>query len=172
MKNPFIIENTLTNEKIFKSISVDEEVSFDGGVMITETDTEGIITYTSRKFREMTGFSKEELIGSPHSITRHPDMPKGVFKAMWKVISEQKIWRGYIKSMRKDGRFYWALVYIQPKYNENDEHIGYIAGRKIAYPEAINEISDLYAEFHEDKYMDHEVFTHRATYSDYLQSRE
>ena len=93
MENPFIIKNTLTDEKIFKSISIDEEVSFDGGVMITETDTEDIITYTSREFREMTGFSKGELIGSPHSITRHPDMPKGVFKAMWKVIPEQKIRR-------------------------------------------------------------------------------
>jgi len=62
MNNPFIVENTITKEKIFKMLPIDEEVKFDGGVMITETDTKGIITYANRKFREMTGFSREELI--------------------------------------------------------------------------------------------------------------
>ena len=158
MCNPFIIDNTFTNEKIFKSISVDEEVSFDGGIMITETDTNGIITYANRKFREMTGFSNEELIGSPHSINRHPDMPKGIFRGMWKVISAKKIWRGYVKSLRKDGKFYWALLYIQPKIDENNEIVGFVAGRKIAYRNSIQEAEEQYVKLFGSDHIDDKYF--------------
>jgi len=158
MCNPFIIDNTITNEKIFKSISVDEEVSFDGGIMITETDTNGIITYANRKFREMTGFSNEELIGSPHSINRHPDMPKGIFRGMWKVISAKKIWRGYVKSLRKDGKFYWALLYVQPKIDENNEIVGFVAGRKIAYRNSIKEAEEQYVKHFGSDHIDDKYF--------------
>lgn len=158
MCNPFIIDNTITNEKIFKSISVDEEVSFDGGIMITETDTNGIITYANRKFREMTGFSNEELIGSPHSINRHPDMPKGIFRGMWKVISAKKIWRGYVKSLRKDGKFYWALLYVQPKIDENNEIVGFVAGRKIAYRNSIKEAEEQYVKLFGPDHIDDKYF--------------
>ena len=158
MDNPFLIENTITNEKIFKSLSIDEEVSFDGGAMITETDTKGIITYANRKFREMTGFSKEELIGSPHSISRHFDMPKGLFKGMWKIISAKKVWRGYVKSLRKDGKYYWALLYIQPKVDKNNEIVGFVASRKTAYPEAIKEVEEIYAKLFGVKHIDDEYF--------------
>ncbi|SFV62684.1 putative PAS/PAC sensor protein [hydrothermal vent metagenome] len=169
MNNPLIIENTITGEKIFKSQPVDEEVIFDGGVMITETDTRGIITYANRKFREMTGFNKEELIGSPHSINRHPDMPKGAFRGMWKIISAKKKWRGYVKNMRKDGKYYWVLVYIQPKLDENDKIVGFIAGRKIAYPESIKEASALYAKLHGDEHIDDKIFIDDS-YDSYLKT--
>jgi len=94
--------NSLTGAKIVKPEPINEEVPFDGGVMITETDTSGIITYANRKFREMTGYSKEELIGSPHSINRHPDMPKAAFKTMWETIKRGDMWEGYVKNMRRN----------------------------------------------------------------------
>ncbi len=159
MNNPLIIENTITKEKIFKSNPIDEEVIFDGGVMITETDTKGIIIYANRKFREMTGFTKEELIGSPHSINRHPDMPKGAFRGMWKVISAKKHWRGYVKNLRKDGKFYWVLVYIQPKLDKNGKLIGFIAGRKVPFPEPLKEASELYKKLYDDEHIDEEIFS-------------
>jgi len=158
MNNPLIIENTITKEKIFKSNPIDEEIFFDGGVMITETDTNGIITYANRKFRDMTGFTKEELIGSPHSINRHPDMPKGAFRGMWKIISDKKYWRGYVKNLRKDGKFYWVLVYIQPKFDQNDELVGFVAGRKIPYPESVKDASELYSKLHGDEHINDKVF--------------
>lgn len=170
MNNPFIVENTITKEKIFKMLPIDEEVKFDGGVMITETDTKGIITYANRKFREMTGFSREELIGSPHSINRHPDMPKGAFRGMWKIISAKKYWRGYVKNMRKDGKFYWVLVYIQPKLDDQGELIGFIAGRKIPYPESVKEASELYAKLHGDEHIDDEIFADDG-YHQYLKGK-
>jgi len=151
MTNPYIVENTVSYEKIYKSIyksmPVDEKVLCKDNVMISETDTEGIIIYTNRQFREITGFTKEELIGSPHSITRYPDMPKGVFKAMWKIISAKKVWLGYVKNMKKDGKFYWTLTYIQAKLDENGEIIGFMASRKIAYPETVKEVEEIYAKY-------------------------
>lgn len=110
---------------------IDEEVLFDGRSLISETDLRGVITYVNRKFTEMALYTKEEAIGQPHSILRHPDMPKAAFEGMWKVIQEGKIWEGYVKNLRKDGRYYWVVVHIVPKKNESGEIIGYIASRKV-----------------------------------------
>ncbi|MEA3492354.1 MAG: PAS domain-containing protein [Campylobacterota bacterium] len=126
-----IIKNIITSKEIEKSDPIDEEIPFDGGVMITETDTAGIIIYANRKFREMTGFTREELIGSPHSINRHPDMPKSIFEDMWSIVKDGKYWEGYIKNMAKDGKYYLVIVWIKPKLDDNGDIIGYIAGRKI-----------------------------------------
>ena len=125
------IKNIITGKEIVKIDPIDEEVAFDGGVMITETDTAGIITYANRKFRELTGYSKEELIGAPHSINRHPDMPKAAFKGMWETIKQGKYWEGFVKNMTSDGKYYLVVVWIKPKLDENGNIIGYIAGRKV-----------------------------------------
>jgi len=126
-----IIKNIITGQEITKPDPMNEEVPFDGGVMITETDTSGIITYANRKFREMTGYTKEELIGSPHNINRHPDMPKVAFKGMWDIIKSGEYWEGYVKNMTKDGKYYLVVVWIKPKLDNNGKIVGYIAGRKI-----------------------------------------
>ena len=110
---------------------IDEEVLFDGRSLISETDLKGIITFVNRKFVEMTGYSKEEAVGEPHNILRHPDMPKAAFAQMWKVIKEGKIWDGYVKNLRKDGRYYWVIVHIVPKKDDDGNIIGYIASRKM-----------------------------------------
>jgi len=131
------IKNIITGKEIHKPDPIDEEVFFDGGVMITETDTAGIITYANRKFREMTGYTKEELIGTPHNINRHPDMPKVAFKGMWETIKQGSYWEGYVKNMRSDGKYYWVVVWIKPKFDNNGDIVGYIAGRKVPDKEAI-----------------------------------
>ncbi len=136
--------NKLTGVKIEKPAPVNEEVPFDGGVMITETDTAGIITYANRKFREMTGYTKEELIGSPHSINRHPDMPKAAFKTMWETIKRGDMWEGYVKNMRKDGKYYWVIVWIKPKLDNNGNIVGYIAGRKVPNRHDIKRVESQY----------------------------
>ncbi len=126
-----VIKNIITGKEIQKPEPLDEEVPFDGGVMITETDKAGIITYANRKFRELTGYTKEELIGSPHNINRHPDMPKAVFKELWKTIKDGNYWEGFVKNMTAEGKYYLVIVWIKPKLDDNGEIIGYIAGRKI-----------------------------------------
>ncbi|MEA1954570.1 MAG: PAS domain-containing protein [Campylobacterota bacterium] len=133
------IKNIITGKEIQKPDPIDEEILFDGGVMITETDTAGIITYANRKFREMTGYSKEETVGSPHSINRHPDMPKVAFAGMWEVIKKGNYWEGLVKNMAKSGKYYLVLVYIKPKFDKNQKIVGYIAGRKIPDKDNMND---------------------------------
>jgi len=138
------IKNIITGKSITKPEPIDEEVPFDGGVMITETDTAGIITYANRKFRELTGYTKEELIGSPHSINRHPDMPKVAFEGMWQTIKGGNYWEGLVKNMTSEGKYYLVEVWIKPKFDENNKIVGYIAGRKIPDRERMNAALDLY----------------------------
>jgi len=139
-----VIKNIITGEEIVKPDPIDEEIPFDGGVMITETDTAGIITYANRKFREMTGYSKEQLIGAPHSINRHPDMPKAAFKGLWETIKKGEYWEGLVKNMNNEGKYYLVIVWIKPKFDENGNIVGYIAGRKIPDREAMNAALEQY----------------------------
>ncbi len=110
---------------------IDEEVKFDGGRLLSETDIKGKLLYVNRKFCEMSGYSKEEVLGKPHSILRHPDMPKTAFKELWKTIKNGDPWSGYVKNLRKDGRYYWVIVDIIPKKDEAGNIIGYMASRKV-----------------------------------------
>ncbi len=157
-----IFTNTITGTQYVQPKPNNNEKHYDGSAMITETDLNGIITYANRKFLEFTGFERKELIGMPHSIVRHPDMPKGVYKAMWEIISQKKIWRGYIKSLCKDGSSYWALVYIQPKLDTRGNVIGYAASRRDAYPSARLEVESKYLRLKEDEYLDDPYFKRMA----------
>ncbi len=141
-----IIQNIITAKAIQKPDPVASEVAFDGGVMITETDKAGIITYANKKFIEMTGYTKDELIGSPHSINRHPDMPHAAFKLMWDALKKGEYFEGYVKNMRSDGQYYYVIVWVKPKYDENGNLTGYIAGRKIPDNDAMQKALDLYKE--------------------------
>ncbi len=127
-------------------IPINEEVKFDGRSLISETDTKGIITYGNRKFFEMTGYSKEEILGQPHNILRHPDMPKAAFNEMWKTVQSGTIWEGYVKNLRKDGKFYWVIVNIVPKLNESGEIIGFIASRKVPDKQKLKSVEQNYKE--------------------------
>ena len=136
------VRNLITGETIVLPKPIDEEVPYEGGVMITETDPNGIITFANKRFRLMTGYPKEELIGSPHSIVRHPDMPSAAFAHLWQSIKQGHYWRGYIKSLRKDGRYFWAIVWIKPKYDQSGQICGYIANRKVLQRETIEQIRE------------------------------
>lgn len=109
---------------------IDEEVIFDGSALISETDTKGKLLYVNRKFCEMSGYSKDEVIGQSHSILRHPDMPRAAFKNLWETIKKGEKWSGYVKNLRKDGKYYWVIVDIIAKRDDADNIIGYIASRK------------------------------------------
>lgn len=123
---------------------VDEEYFFDGRAIVSETDLNGIITFANRRFCEISGYSVSELVGEAHNIIRHPDMPKAAFEGMWKIIQEGKIWEGYVKNLRKDGKFYWVIVNIVPKKDEAGEIIGYIASRKVPDRNRIKSIEQQY----------------------------
>lgn len=118
---------------------VNEEFLFDGSSLISQTDTNGIITFANRKFCEVSGFSANELLGQQHDIIRHPEMPKSVFQRMWDTISAGHTWNGLLKNMRKDGLYYWVDTEILPIKNASNEVTGYIAARKVASRKNIDE---------------------------------
>ncbi|MBD3823181.1 MAG: PAS domain-containing protein [Epsilonproteobacteria bacterium] len=123
---------------------VNEEYLYEGSVIISQTDLNGVITYANRKFCEVSGYSVDELLGAPHRILRHPDMPKGVFAKMWSTIKGGQVWNGLVKNMRKDGKYYWVDAEILPIRDDNGEVSGYIAARKPASRKDIQETQELY----------------------------
>ncbi len=129
---------------------IDEEYTFADGVIISETDLNGIITYANRKFCEISGYTKEELVGKPHSIVRHPDMPKAAFKQMWDTIQNDKEWQGLVKNLRKDGRYYWVEAVIKPVF-KNGVKVGYIAARHPAKRMDVLSIINTYAKMLEEE---------------------
>ena len=123
---------------------IDEEYFFDGRAIVSETDLKGNITFANRKFCEISGYSIDELIGKPHNIIRHPDMPKEAFAQMWKTIQSGTLWHGLVKNLRKDGRYYWVDTEVSPSYDETGKLKGYIAARKPASRKNIEETAELY----------------------------
>jgi len=107
-----------------------EELGLENRSIISRTDLEGTITFANKAFCELSGYNKNELIGTPHSIVRHPDMPKSIFQEMWETIQNNQKWHGFIKNLRKDGRYYWTEAFIEPLFDENGNKIGYMAARK------------------------------------------
>ena len=77
-------------------------------ISLRDTDLDGIITYASQAYESISGYTKEELIGKPHSIVRHPDMPTSAFKNLWNTIKDGQTWNGEVKNLKKDGSFYWV----------------------------------------------------------------
>lgn len=104
--------------------------AIDKTFLVSKTDTKGVITYVNDLFCKISGYSKEELIGSPHSIVRHPDMPKEVFKDLWQTIKSKKIWHGIVKNRRKDGKSYYVDATIFPILNKDGDVKEYVAIRK------------------------------------------
>ena len=87
-------------------------------LIISRTDLKGIITYVNETFAEISGYAPEELIGKPHNIVRHPDMPKSVYAELWRSIQENEKWDGYVKNLRKDKGYYWVHAHISGVYKE------------------------------------------------------
>lgn len=85
-------------------------------LIVSRTDLKGIISYANETFAEISGYSVEELIGKPHNIVRHPDMPKSVFKELWNSLNTKGSWKGIIKNVRKDTGFYWVHAEISGVY--------------------------------------------------------
>ncbi|WP_373001661.1 ATP-binding protein [Sulfurimonas sp.] len=109
-----------------KQYKLNETVkSFGQNVIASKTDLNGFITYASKAFCDISGYSEKELMGRSHNIVRHPDMPKEFYEDMWKSIKEGQAWEGDIKNKNKAGEFYWVRSTILPDYDYNRRLVGY-----------------------------------------------
>ncbi len=120
----------------------------DGQYIVSKTDLKGRITYVNRPFMEISGFSAAELLGAPHNIVRHPDMPPAAFDDLWRTLKAGKPWRGLVKNRCKNGDFYWVDASANPIW-EKGVVTGYMSLRKKPARAAVEAAEHLYRKLRE-----------------------
>jgi PAS domain S-box-containing protein len=137
----------MESNQLFKQPTIiDKEVVWDKSrVIMSKTDHRGIIEYANEVFVDVCGYEDYELMGQPHSIIRHPDMPKVLFKVLWENLKQGVNFHAVVKNLAKSGRYYWVVTDFESTKNENGEITNYF-GRRRAVPQEIitNHIEPLY----------------------------
>ncbi|GGW78187.1 methyl-accepting chemotaxis protein [Alteromonas halophila] len=118
--------------------------------LISSTDRRGVLQHCNDEFEEVSGFTRDELIGKNHNIIRHPDMPPAVFKEMWSTLQSGKTWMGLVKNRRKNGDHYWVSAFVTPVF-ENKEIIGFESVRVPAMENSKKRAEDVYARLRDGK---------------------
>ena len=113
--------------------------------ILSETDSKGIILYVNDIFCEMAGYTQEELIGQPHNVVRHRDMPRIAFKGLWDDVQTKGFWTGIVKNRRKDGGHYWVHATVLKKVSSSGE-VSYLSIRRVPDRSTVEECITLYAE--------------------------
>lgn len=121
-----------------------ERVLAEDDFIVSKTDLKGIITYGNRTFIKISGYSEAELLGAPHSILRHPDMPRVVFKLLWDTIQSRREICAYVKNMAKNGDFYWVFANVTPSFDEGGSLIGYFSVRRKPREASVHTVEGLY----------------------------
>ena len=123
-----------------------ETVLDEHSFLVSETDEKGIIRFANDDFCKIAEYSVAELIGNPHSMVRHKDMPKAAFKSLWETVKSGKIWKGYVKNATKSGGYYWVFATVYP-FISCDGSKGYLSCRRKATKEEIDIHIALYKEW-------------------------
>ena len=132
-------------------ISQKEYLLPDGTSLVSKTDLKGRITYCNPSFIEASGFDKHELLGAPHNLVRHPDMPEAAFADLWATVQQGLPWTGVVKNRRKNGDHYWVCANVTPVM-ENDRVVGYMSVRTKPSREEITAAEALYARINENRF--------------------
>ncbi|QFR49686.1 PAS domain-containing protein [Sulfurimonas lithotrophica] len=112
--------------------------------LVSQTDEKGKILFANDDFCKVAGYTIDELVGKPHSIVRHPDMPKAAFKALWDSAKRGEVWTGYVKNKTKDGGFYWVYATVYPMKDPHTNEIRYMSCRRKPSREEIEDAEKLY----------------------------
>ncbi len=128
-------------------------------IIVSKTDLQGRLTYANEVFLDVSKYRRSELIGQPHSIVRHPDMPRGLFHLLWETISAGDEVFAYIDNLAADGASYWVLAHVTPTFDRTGRVIGYHSNRRLPERGPIDRIREVYARM-------------RAVESRYTNSRE
>ena len=142
--------NSKTGNNVERQVPQDEEYVYTGKPLILETDELRNITYANKRFVEESGYAKEEIIGAPHCMHMHPDMPAVIFENACKMNEEGKTWHGVVHNINKEGVSYWSEMLIQPKINELGKIIGYMATRREMDPDQLDEVKAEYKKLKEE----------------------
>lgn len=123
-----------------------ERLMRDEDFIVSKTDAKGRITYCNQIFMEFSGYSESELLGQPHNIIRHPDMPRSAFRLMWQTLEEGKEFFAYVKNLSKDGGYYWVFANVTPNFDKHQKICGYFSVRRKPSKQAIDTLIPVYAE--------------------------
>jgi PAS domain S-box-containing protein len=127
------------------SNSLEQEITFhENEIIVSKTDAAGKLIYANNVFCRVAEMATNEIIGKPHNIIRHPDMPRSVFKLLWDRISSGNELFAYIKNRSKTGRYYWVIAHVTPSYDANGNISGYHSNRRAPKRSAIEKIIPLY----------------------------
>lgn len=120
-----------------------EKVFAENELLVTKTDLKGVITYANREFMHIVEIDENVLIGAPHNIIRHPDMPKIIFKYLWSYLQKEEEIHAYVKNICADGSYYWVMANVTPSYL-NGKVVGYHSARRKPTVKALDVIKPLY----------------------------
>ncbi len=109
-------------------------------IIVSKTNPKGHLTYVNRTFMAISGYGESELLGQPHSLIRHPDMPRAVFKLFWAQLQEEQEVFAYVKNMAKNGDFYWVLAHATPSIGPSGELLGYHSNRRVPDRRVIDDV--------------------------------
>ena len=118
--------------------------------LVSVTDLKGRITYCNRAFVEVSGYSSGELLGQPHNLVRHPEMPEEAFRDMWATIQSKLPWTGLVKNRRKNGDYYWVLANATPML-DGETITGYLSVRTVPSAQAVAAAEKLYAQMRQEQ---------------------
>lgn len=118
--------------------------------LVSETDSRGVIRFANSDFCKIAEYSLSELIGSPHNMVRHKDMPKKAFKNLWETIQKGETWTGYVKNATKTGGYYWVFATIYP-FDNCDGARGYLSCRRKASIDEILKVEKLYEQWRNEE---------------------
>ncbi len=116
----------------------------DDQIIVSKTDLQGRLTYVNDVFVDISGYPESELIGQPHSVIRHPDMPRAVFRLLWERITGGEELFAYVMNLSADGSHYWVLAHVTPTLDADGAVVGYHSNRRTAGRAALDQVLPLY----------------------------
>jgi len=122
----------------------DGEVLYDDLYLLSETDEKGIVTYANDAFLKIAGWKREDLVGQPHNVVRHPDMPRAAFRSLWEDVQSKGFWTGFVKNARRGGGFYWVYATVLRATDKNGS-VKYVSIRIKPSRDDIKKSEALYA---------------------------
>lgn len=120
-------------------------------LIVSKTDLRGVITYANDVFLRISRYELDEVLGRPHNLIRHPEMPRAVFALLWQTLSEGRELFAYINNLASDGAHYWVLAHVTPSYSADGAVIGYHSSRRRPSPGAIRTVTPLYRRLVEEE---------------------
>ena len=134
-----------------KTVTGVERFFGDDEIIVSKTDLTGKITYANEIFYSISGFTEAEVVGQPHSMIRHPQMPRAVFKLFWETLQSGNEIFAYVDNLCKNGDHYWVFAHATPSFDARGEIVGYHSNRRVPERRSLDIVQALYRELREEE---------------------